>query len=34
VAASTRDLIADHSGGVPLDLSFASEQWQRLIVLH
>ena len=27
----TRDLIPDHSGGVPLDLSFASEQWQRLI---
>ena len=27
----TRDLIPDHAGGVPLELSFASEQWQRLI---
>jgi hypothetical protein len=27
----TRDLIPDHAGGVPLDLSFASDQWQRLI---
>ena len=27
----TRDLIADHANGVALDLSFCSEQWQRLI---
>ena len=27
----TRDLIPDHKDGVRLDLSFASEPWQRLI---
>jgi len=27
----TRDMIPDHRDGRPLDLSFASEQWQRLV---
>jgi hypothetical protein len=30
----TRDLIPDHHGGRPVDLSFASEQWQRLVRPH
>lgn len=30
----TRDLIPDHNGGGPLDLSFASDQWQRLVRPH
>ncbi|MGO9752196.1 MAG: hypothetical protein ACLP8S_11305 [Solirubrobacteraceae bacterium] len=30
----TRDLIPDHRGGRPVDLSFASEQWQRLVCPH
>jgi hypothetical protein len=30
----TRDLIPDHKDGVGLDLSFASEQWQRLVRPH
>jgi Domain of unknown function (DUF4158) len=28
----TRDFIPDHRDGVPLDLSFASEQWQRTVL--
>ena len=30
----TRDLIPDHHDGRPVDLSFASEQWQRLVRPH
>lgn len=30
----TRDMIPDHHGGRPVDLSFASEQWQRLVRPH
>jgi TnpA family transposase len=30
----TRDVIPDHHGGRPVDLSFASEQWQRLVRPH
>ena len=30
----TRDLIPDHHNGRPVDLSFASEQWQRLARPH
>jgi TnpA family transposase len=30
----TRDLIPDHADGNRLDLSFASEQWQRLVRPH
>jgi hypothetical protein len=30
----TRDRIPDHRHGDPLDLSFASEQWQRLVRPH
>ena len=30
----TRDLIPDHQDGRSLDLSFAAEQWQRLVRPH
>ena len=30
----TRDFIPDHRDGVPVDLSFASEQWQRVVCDH